>query len=175
MAVRPILRYGDPRLVAPNAPVERFDGALRALVRDLFETGWAAPGLGVAAPQVGANLQLAVVDLSVGRDPAARTVLANPELVAHAGRANLEEGCLSFPGLFTTVKRPRSVRVRAQDAAGRWRTISADGVLAQALCHELDHLAGVLLVDHLRGLRLRAFERKIARARKTALWQQVPA
>ena len=170
MSVRPILVYGDPRLEAPNATVERFDDALRALADDLFETAWKSPGLGLAAPQVGVNIRLATIDLSVGRDPDARIVLANPEIVRRQGRTNLEEGCLSFPGLFTTIERPAALTVRAQDAFGQWREIEADGLLAQAVCHEVDHLDAVLLVHHLRGMKRRLFLRRVDKMRKLGIW-----
>ncbi|HOC44847.1 MAG TPA: peptide deformylase [Thermoanaerobaculales bacterium] len=170
MAVRPILCYGDARLEAANKPVTDFGPGLAALIQDLFETGWKAPGLGVAAPQIGVNLRLATIDLSVGSDEAARIVLANPEIVSTEGTVSLEEGCLSFPDLFTTIERPRRLRVRAQDEHGAWRTIAADGLLAQAICHEVDHLDGVLLVDHLRGLKRQVFLRRVARARKLGVW-----
>jgi len=113
MAAVKILRYGDPRLEAPNAPVEDFGPELGELVETLFEAGWRAPGLGVAAPQVGVSMRLAVVDLSLGEDPEERLVVANPEIVGREGRVALEEGCLSFPGLFTTITRPRRLWVRA--------------------------------------------------------------
>ena len=171
MAARQIVCYGDPRLEADNAPVEDFGSALQELVQDLFETGWKAPGLGVAAPQIAVNLRLAVVDLSVGKDPDARLVLANPEIVHSRGRVSLEEGCLSFPGLFTNIPRPRTVRVRAQDAAGQWQEIEGEGVLAQAFCHEIDHLNGILLVHHLRGLKRRMFLRRVEKMRSLGVWQ----
>jgi len=171
MATLPILAYGDPRLEAPNRPAEDFGPELQSLVEDLFETGWRAPGLGLAAPQVGVNLRVATVDLSVGKDPQARVVLANPEIVFRQGRVSLEEGCLSFPGLFTTIERPIVIRVRAQDESGRWREIEADGTFAQAICHEVDHLDGVLLVHHLRGMKRRLFLRRVAKMRKLGVWQ----
>jgi peptide deformylase len=170
MPVRPILLYGDPRLEAQNAPVSSFGPELAQLVEDLFETGWRAPGLGVAAPQVGVNMRLAVVDLSVGEDPEARIVLANPEIMAAEGKVSLEEGCLCFPGLFTTLSRPRRVVVRAQDVDGEWREIEAEGRLAQAMCHEIDHLNGVLIVHHLRGLKRKMFERRVAKMRNLGVW-----
>ncbi len=115
MAVLPILVYGDPRLEAANQPVEVFGEELRSLVDDLFETGWKAPGLGLAAPQVGINLQIATIDTSVGSDPEARMVLANPEIISRRGEVSLEEGCLSFPGLAASlhpVRRPGTVSRR---------------------------------------------------------------
>lgn len=170
MAARPILIFGDPRLEAPNEPVTDFGPDLGAVVDDLFETGWQAPGLGVAAPQIGVNLRLATVDLSVGKDPSACMVLANPHIVLSEGRTQVEEGCLSFPGLFTAIQRPRRIRVRAQDRTGEWFDIDADGLLAQAICHEMDHLDGVLLVHHLRGLKKQMFMRRVAKMRKLGVW-----
>ena len=172
MTVRSILVYGDPRLEAANEPVTVFDSELRELVEDLFETGWKAPGLGLAAPQIGANLRLATIDLSVGKDPDAKIVLANPEIIQRSGKTSLEEGCLSFPGLFTTIERPTVLTVRAQDIDGSWRELEADGLLAQAVCHELDHLDGVLLVHHLRGMKKRLFLRRVAKMRSTGAWPQ---
>jgi len=170
MTVHPILLYGDPRLEAANDPVERFDDALHELVADLFETGWRAPGLGLAAPQIGANLRLATIDLSVGKDPDQKIVLANPTIVETSGRASVEEGCLSFPGLFTTLVRPRELVVRAQDEKGEWREIEAVGLLAQAVCHEVDHLDAMLLVHHLRGIKRKMFLRKVEKMRRTGVW-----
>lgn len=170
MTVRPILVYGDPRLEADNAPVEVFDDDLRSLVDDLFDTGWNAPGLGLAAPQLGVNLRVATVDLSVGKDPEQKIVLANPTIVSATGSVSLEEGCLSFPGLFTTLTRPRDLVVRAQDVDGSWREIPAAGLLAQAICHEVDHLDARLLVHHLRGIKKKMFLRRVAKMRKTGVW-----
>ncbi len=171
MTVRPILVFGDPRLEADNLPVEDFGDELQTIIEDLFETGWKAPGLGVAAPQIGVKLRLATVDLSVGRDPEARVVLANPEIMNRRGRASLEEGCLSFPGLFTTIERPTAITVRAQNEQGAWREIEADGLFAQAVCHEVDHLDGVLLTHHLRGMKRRLFMRRVEKMRKLGIWQ----
>jgi len=172
MAVRPILIYGDPRLEAVNGPVTDFGPVLDEVVEDLFETGWNAPGLGVAAPQIGINLRLATIDVSVGKDPSAKMVIANPEILSTAGKAQVEEGCLSFPGLFTSLQRPQRLRVRAQDRHGEWREIDADGLLAQAICHEVDHLDGVLLVHHLRGLKRQMFLRRVTKMRRLGVWQE---
>jgi peptide deformylase len=170
MSVRPIIVYGDPRLEAENSPVEAFDGELQTFVADLFETGWKAPGLGLAAPQIGINLRLATIDLSVGKDPEAKIVLVNPTIVRTQGKTNLEEGCLSFPGLFTTIERPSALVVRAQNEHGEWREFEAEGLLAQAVCHEVDHLDGVLLVHHLRGMKKRLFLRRVEKMRKLGVW-----
>ena len=171
MAVLPILVYGDPRLEAANQPVEVFGEELQSLVDDLFETGWKAPGLGLAAPQVGINLRIATIDTSVGNAPEARMVLANPEIISRRGEVILEEGCLSFPGLFTTIRRPATLCVRAQDESGLWSEFDAEGVLAQAICHEVDHLNGVLIIHHLRGMKRRLFMRRVKKMRKLGVWQ----
>lgn len=171
MTVRPILIFGDVRLEDTNLPVVDFDSELQSIIQDLFETGWRAPGLGVAAPQIGVNIRLATIDLSVGKDPDARIVLANPEIIDRRGRTGLEEGCLSFPGLFTTIQRPTALTVRAQDENGAWREIEADGLLAQAVCHEVDHLDGILLTHHLRGMKRKLFMRRVEKMRKLGVWQ----
>lgn len=170
MSVRPILVYGERLLEAPNRPVERFGEDLAPLVGDLFETGWAAPGLGLAAPQIGVNLRLATVDLSVGKDPEQKIVLANPEIIETTGKVSLEEGCLSFPGLFTTIVRPRAIVVRARDLHGELFEREADGLLAQAICHEVDHLDSRLLVHHLHGIKKKMFLRRVAKMRKSGVW-----
>ncbi len=170
MALRPILVYGDPRLEAENAPVDVFDEALAVLTEEMFEVGWKAPGLGLAAPQIGVNLRLAVVDLSVGKDPDQKLVIANPEILWSDGKVSLEEGCLSFPGLYTTLVRPRRLRLGFQDLAGERREMEADGLLAQAFCHEVDHLDGVLLVHHLKGLKRTMFLRRVAKMRSLGVW-----
>jgi peptide deformylase len=170
MAVLPILVYGDARLETPSSDIESFDEELNVLACDLFDTGHAAPGLGVAAPQVGINIRLAVIDLSVGKDATQRIVLANPVLTHQEGVASLEEGCLSFPGLFTTIDRPKMVRVRAQDLTGEAFELEGTGLLAQAVCHELDHLDGVLLVNHLRGVKRRMFLRRVKKMRDLGVW-----
>ncbi len=171
MSVLPILLDDDPRLVAPNAPVERFGSELDHLVRDMLETAWAAPGLGLAGPQVGVNLRLAVVDLSLGRDPAGVLVLANPVLEEARELRPLTEGCLSFPDLYTTVRRPRRVRVRALDLTGTWRVHEATDRLAQAFCHELDHLEGILLPDMVHGPRRLFFQ--LRRTLRRHAWQRL--
>jgi len=172
MSVHPILLYGDPRLEADNLAVSDFGDELQDLVEDLFDTGWKAPGLGLAAPQIGVNLRIATIDLSVGKDPSARVVLANPQILRTEGTVNLEEGCLSFPGLYTTFDRPRRLRVRAQDVNGEWWERDAEGLLAQAVCHEVDHLNGVLLTDHLRGIKKQMFLRKVEKMRKLGVWAE---
>lgn len=170
MAVRPILVWGEEPLEAPNDQVEEFGESLEPLITDLFESSWAAPGLGLAAPQIGVNLRLAVIDLSVGKDPEQKIVLANPSIIQREGRVKQDEGCLSFPGLFTAVERPRRVVVRAQDASGDWFELEGEGLLGQALCHEIDHLDGILIVHHLRGLKRSMFVRRVQKLREAGAW-----
>lgn len=153
MAVLPIRIYPDPVLRAKCAPVERFDDEIRTLAEDMVETMHDAPGVGLAASQVGIELRLAVVDLSVGKDPEQLLVLVNPEVVEEEGEATEVEGCLSLPEITDKVERPFRVRVLAQDLDGESLEIEADDWLARAILHEIDHLDGVLFVDRLRGLR----------------------
>ncbi len=153
MAVRPILLYPEPVLRKRAAPVERFDAGLADLVRDLAETMYAAPGVGLAAPQIGVELRVAVVDVAPGSPESKLHVLVNPAIVTAEGREGGEEGCLSIPGLTEKVDRPRQIRVAAQDAEGEPIELAASGFLARAVCHELDHLDGILFIDRLTGLR----------------------
>jgi len=173
MKRREIILWGDPRLEAPNAPVEIFDEDLRNLTEEMFSICHRAPGLGLAAPQIGINLRLAVLDLSIGRDPDQKIVLANPQIVEKSGSIRLEEGCLSFPGLFTHLNRPKQIVVAAQDVQGREiRLEDGEMLLVQALCHEIDHLDGILLIHHLKGLKRRMFLKKVEKLRRNGLWKR---
>ncbi len=165
-----IVRYGDERLTASNAEVDPLDEDLSALVADMVETCHAAPGVGLAAPQMGVNKRVAIIDLSVGRDPGAVIVLVNPVLVDSSGEQKEEEGCLSVPDVAEKVIRPARVRVRAADASGSVREIEGTGLLARALCHETDHLNGTLFVERLRGLRRDLTWRKIHRQKRKGVW-----
>lgn len=167
-----IILWGDPRLVAPNSPVEFFDERLLQLAEEMFATCHRAPGLGLAAPQIGLNIRLTVLDLSVGRDPKQKMVLANPQIVDQSGNSTVEEGCLSFPGLFTHIPRPKKVVVRAQGLHGEDLRIEAEELLAQALCHEIDHLDSILLIHHLKGLKRKMFLKKVEKLRKAGLWKR---
>jgi peptide deformylase len=161
MAVLPIRIYPDPVLRESCPEVERFDDELRRLAGDMIETMHTAPGVGLAAPQVGVELRLAVVDLSVGEDPGQLHVLVNPRLVEQRGSATEVEGCLSIPDVSDKVERPTGIRVAAHDLEGRPVELEADGWLARAICHEIDHLDGVLFIDHLRGLRRERMRRQL--------------
>lgn len=167
MAILPIRIYPDPVLRERCPPVTEFGSALARLASDMVETMHAAPGVGLAAPQVGERLRLAVVDLSVGKQPEELRVLINPEVVAPEGSEVEVEGCLSLPGMTEKVERPERVRVRALDLGGRPLEFAADGWLARAVCHEVDHLDGILFVDHLRGLRKERAKRRLRRLAET--------
>jgi peptide deformylase len=136
----------------------------------MVATCHAAPGVGLAAPQVGVNKRIAIVDLSVGADPSGVIVLVNPVIVETSGEQKDEEGCLSVPDVAEKVLRPARVRVRAADVTGAVREIEGTGLLARALCHETDHLNGTLFVDRLRGLRRELTWRKIRRAKDKGIW-----
>ena len=169
LPIRDILRYGDPRLLAENEPVTVRDG-LPELIADMIETCHAAPGVGLAAPQIGVNRRVAIIDLSVGADPGAIVVLVNPVIVETSGEQKEEEGCLSIPDFAEKVLRPARVRVRAEDADGVERDIEGTGLLARALCHETDHLNRTLFVDRLRGLKRDLTWRKIHRQKAKGIW-----
>jgi peptide deformylase len=161
--IRDIVKYGDPRLRAENEEVVDFGADLQALIRDLVETCHAAPGLGLAAPQIGVNRRVAIVDLSIGADPSGVVVLVNPTIVSGEGEIRSEEGCLSIPGLSEPLTRAAKVVVDAADADGVRRRIEGEALFARALLHESDHLESRLFVERLRGLKGELVRRKLAR------------
>jgi peptide deformylase len=163
MALLPIRIYPDPVLRVNCPDVETFDDELRELAADMVETMHAAPGVGLAAPQVGIETRLAVVDLSVGKDPEQLVVMVNPEVVEREGRATDVEGCLSIPDVNDKVERAKRIRLRARDLAGESFELDAEDWLARAILHEIDHLDGVLFVDYLRGLRRERVKRQLRR------------
>lgn len=171
----PIRVYPDEVLRRECAAVEEFDDDLRRLVGDMVETMHAAPGVGLAAPQVGVEKRVMVVDLSVGEDPAQLHVFVNPEIVEEEGTVSDVEGCLSIPGISEKVERPQRIRVRARNVDGTEFEIEADDWLARAVCHETDHLDGVLFVDHLRGLRRDRVRRQLKKMRREQERQEVTA
>lgn len=160
MPVREILHYPDPLLRKKSVPVTVFDGPLQQLAQDMVETMYAAPGVGLAAPQVGELLRLIVLDCSASDEPADLIVAANPELIASAGESYEEEGCLSVPGFCTAVKRHQEVTLRYQDPTGQVHERHADGLLAIGIQHEIDHLEGILFVDRLSPLKRSIFKKK---------------
>jgi peptide deformylase len=168
--IRDVIRYGDPRLLAENAEAIAGAADFPVLLGDMIETCHAAPGIGLAAPQIGVNARVAIIDLSVGADPAALLVLVNPEVLETSGEQKEEEGCLSIPDLSERVVRPERVRVRAADESGRVREVEGTGLLARALSHEIDHLNGLLFVHRLKGLKRELTWKKIERAKRKAGW-----
>ena len=170
MAVLPIRKYGDEVLRQPTAPVTEIDGAIQKLIDDMVDTMYAAPGVGLAANQVGVAKRLAVIDLSGGKRRGELHVLINPEVVETIGDVTQEEGCLSIPDFVETVKRPEGVTVRYIDRNGEERKIFGQELLARALSHEIDHLNGRLFVDRLRGLKRDRILKKIQKLAKAGMW-----
>jgi len=172
MAIRPIVKYGTPVLHAPSAPVTEIDGTLAALVSDMVDTMYAAPGIGLAAPQIGVPLRVIVIDLSVGEDKQQLIRLVNPEIVETAGEQRHEEGCLSIPGFGGTPARPTRVVVKGLDLEGRERVYSATELLARAFCHEIDHIDGMLFVDRLTPLKRDLMKRKLRKKTRSGGWDE---
>jgi peptide deformylase len=171
MSIRAIVKFGDPVLHAPAAPVDRIDDSTRSLLDDMMATMYAAPGIGLAAPQVGVPLRVIVIDLSVGEDPSRVIRLVNPEFVEREGEQKHEEGCLSVPGFSGSPTRPDRVVVRGFDPEGRERVYTATELLARAFCHEIDHLDGLLFVDRLSPLKRDLMRRKL-RKRARDGWEE---
>jgi peptide deformylase len=168
--LRPIVRFGQTSLQKPASKVVTFDAELDRLIDDMIDTMYAAPGIGLAAPQVGVPLRVCVIDLSVGKRGGELLTLINPEFVLREGLQVEEEGCLSVPGFNATVARPARAVVRALDRAGAERVVEGTGLLARALQHELDHLDGVLFLDQLRGLKRDLIVRKIRKLQRAGKW-----
>jgi peptide deformylase len=159
MAIRKILHYPDKRLRIPGEPVTDFGPALQSLIDDMAETMYAAPGVGLAATQIGEAKQLFIIDVSSGEGPSDLRIFINPEFVKTEGKIEWEEGCLSFPGIHSDVTRAERVKMRAQDRHGKSFEIEADELMAIALQHEFDHLHGKLMIDHLSPLKRRIVHR----------------
>ncbi|MCA9582250.1 MAG: peptide deformylase [Myxococcales bacterium] len=170
MAIRTILHYPDERLRIPGEPVTDFGDAFQTLVDDMAETMYAAPGVGLAAPQIGVSLRLFIVDVALGDDePSDFRVFVNPEIIERIGTTPWDEGCLSFPGVHEEIERAETVRVRALDRHGQPFEVDAEGLLAIAIQHENDHLDGKLMIDRLSVLKRRMVHRAMMkRAAQTA-------
>ena len=168
MAVLTILHYPDERLREPGRKVEVLTDELRQLIDDMAETMYAAPGVGLAATQVGAPWQIFVVDCAAEGEPSDLRVFVNPELLDLQGKTTFDEGCLSFPGAREEVERAEKVRVRALDRDGKTFELEAEGLLAIAIQHEYDHLQGILMIDRLGPLKKRLLHRKMIRREHTA-------
>jgi len=167
--IRPILAYPDKRLRTPGVEVTDFDDQLRSLIDDMAETMYAAPGVGLAAPQIGVSKRLFIVDVATDEDePSDLRVFINPEIVDTDGETTFNEGCLSFPGIREDIDRAARVKVRALDPDGKPFELEADGLLAVAIQHENDHLDGKLMIDHLSILRRRLVHRAMTKRAASA-------
>lgn len=164
MAIRRIVKYGDTVLATPTQEVGNIDEGIRDLVRDMIETMYAAPGVGLAANQVGVSLRVAVIDVTAGQEPGHVIVLINPRVTEQEGQQVEEEGCLSIPGFTEYVRRPARAVVTALDLAGKEFTMEGRELLARAFCHETDHLDGKLFIDRLAGIKRQLLTKKVRRA-----------
>lgn len=168
--ILPIRKYGDDVLRHAAEPVTEIDAPLQKLIDDMIDTMYAAPGVGLAANQVGVSKRLMVIDLSVGKRPGECHVFINPEMIDAVGEITEEEGCLSIPDFVEIVTRPERVKLRYLDRHGEQREMWGDGLMARAMCHEIDHLNGTLFVDHLRGFKKDRILKKIAKLAKSGMW-----
>jgi peptide deformylase len=166
----PILKYGAPELKTISQPVDHFNGELEKLAKNMIETMYAAPGIGLAAPQIGLNIQFATIDLSVGDDAGQLITICNPRIISADGEQKSDEGCLSIPDFSDTIVRPRKITVAGQDVHGEELLIEAEGLLARCFCHEIDHLNGVLFIDHLSPLKRGIIRNKIKKLAKAGEW-----
>ncbi len=168
--IRPILKWGAPELEKNCSPVDSFDEELRNTVQDMLETMYDAPGVGLAAPQVGLDQRLIVIDLTGGKEKGHQLVLANPEIVHEEGVQREEEGCLSIPDFTAVVERPYRVRVVGQDVNGREIEVFGEALLARALAHEIDHINGILYLERISPFRREMIKRKIRKLMKAGDW-----
>jgi peptide deformylase len=172
MAVRPIVKYGHPALHKPSEPVREIDGTIHELLDDMVETMYAAPGIGLAAPQIAVPLRVIIVDLSVGEEEGQLIKLINPEFVLRQGEQRHDEGCLSVPGFGGSPIRPARVVVKGLDPDGKERTYEGTELLARAFCHEIDHIDGLLFVDRLTPLKRDLMKRKLRKKARTDDWEE---
>jgi peptide deformylase len=168
--IYPIVKYGQTVLEKISQPVTEFNSDLEKLVADMFETMYAAHGVGLAGPQIGLSLRLCVIDVSSGQDPEGKLLLANPVVISVEGQQTEEEGCLSLPDIRANTRRPLRATVRAQDIHGKEFTLTGEGLLARAFCHETDHLDGKLFIQHLTRLKRDFIKRKVHKLMKAGEW-----
>jgi peptide deformylase len=168
--IYPIVVYGDPVLERPSEPVTEFNTELKKLVEDMFESMYAAHGVGLAAPQIGISKRIAVIDTTFKEDSNAKLVLVNPEVISREGKQNGQEGCLSLPDFRENVARANIVTVRAQDVEGNWFEKTGDDLLARAFLHEIDHLNGRLFISHVSALKRDLIKRKIKKLVRAGEW-----
>ena len=172
MPLKRIVKWGEPVLHAPSAPVKELDGSVAGLVKDMVETMYAAPGIGLAAPQIGVPLRVIVIDLSVGEEPGKLITVINPLFVEREGEQRHEEGCLSVPGFGGTPVRPARVVVKGLDLEGNERVYTATDLLARAFSHEIDHIDGLLFVDRLTPLKRDLMKRKLRKKVRSDDWDE---
>ena len=165
-----IVKYGDPVLDKPAAAVTVFDDELKQLINDMFESMYAAHGVGLAAPQIGIAKRIAVIDCTFKEDPSAKMVIINPEIINKEGRQTHSEGCLSLPDFRENVTRAMKCTVRAQDAEGKWFESEGEELLARAMQHETDHLNGKLFISHVSALKRDLIKRRIKKLKKLGEW-----
>jgi len=170
VAVLPIVKYGDDVLRRPTALVTDIDESLHTLIDDMIDTMYAAPGVGLAANQVGVSKRLMLIDLSVGKRPGELYVCINPQIVETEGMITEDEGCLSIPDFTELVTRPERVKLKYTDRNGAEREMWGQGLMAKAMCHETDHLNGLLYIDHLRGFKRDRILKKIQKLAKSGMW-----
>ena len=168
--IYPIVKFGDPVLEKPAEPITVFDETLKKLVEDMFESMYAAHGVGLAAPQIGISKRLAVIDITFKEDPDAKLVLANPEILRTSGKQTQNEGCLSIPDFREPVTRANVVTIRAQDVSGKFFEKTGEELLARAFLHETDHLNGKLYISHISALKRDLMKRKIRKLIKAGEW-----
>jgi peptide deformylase len=168
--IRPIVKFPDPILQQVSEPVSVFDDELAQLVEDMFESMYNAQGIGLAAPQIGVNKRITVIDLSNKANPAEKLVLINPEITFRQGKQYSEEGCLSLPEIREKVNRAAKVKVRAQDVTGKWFEMEGEELLARCFQHEIDHLDGILFLFRISGLKRDLALRKIRKMQKAGEW-----
>jgi peptide deformylase len=168
--IREIVKYPDPVLQRVAEPVTVFDAELQSLVDDMFESMYAAKGIGLAAPQIGVSKQLTIIDLSFAKNPEEKYVLANPEIVFRDGRQYEEEGCLSLPEIREKVSRSARVRVRAQNVKGEWFEVDGEELLSRAFQHEIDHLQGILFFSRVSMLKRDLLLRRIRKLQRAGEW-----
>ena len=168
--IHEVVKYPDPVLAKPGVPITVFDAKLRTLVDEMFESMYAAQGIGLAAPQISISQRLTVIDCSFKKNPEEKIVLINPEIIDREGKQVEEEGCLSLPDIREKVQRAAWVKVKAQNVDGEWFEVEGEELLARAMQHEIDHLDGVLFIDRLSRLKRDLVLRKIKKMQKNGEW-----
>jgi peptide deformylase len=170
LKIHEVVKYPDPVLAKPAAPITVFDDKLRTLVAEMFESMYVAQGIGLAAPQISISQRLTVIDVSFKKNPKEKLVLINPKVVETRGKQTEEEGCLSLPDIREKVHRAAWVKVKAQNEYGEWFEVEGEELLARALLHEIDHLDGVLFIDRISRLKRELVLRKIRKMQKNGEW-----